>query len=297
VDKNTPFSAFKRVFRDSQENPDSQWKGVFLPWYARPDRTRAWYESVKQEILTRTGSLDELYEQYPETIEQALAPRSLDKRLPPEWLQAAFEHRAPIMRSDMPILPGLRMFVAPEPGMRFVVSADPAEGNPGSDESSIHVLTSHGEEAAVLAGQHEPSTSAAYAVELSVYYNRAPIMPERNNHGHAFIQWVRDNSTARILQGHDAVMASSNAKPRWGWLNNSKGKALMYSALADGLRDGQAKILDMATYEQLASIDGSTLSAPANMPDDRATTFALGFLATQMPSGPLPKIQVVFKRN
>lgn len=297
VDKDTPFSPFKRIFRDSQDNPESQWTGIFLPWMARPERDRAWYEGVRKEILTRTGALDELYEQYPETIAQALSPRSLDKRLPPDWLQGSYREQKPldIVGHDLWKLPGLSIYREPEQAMRYVIGVDPAEGNPGSDESAIEVMSSRGEEVAVLAGQIEPSLTAAYTEMLSQYYRNAPVLVERNNHGHAVIQWLKENTRVRLLQGHDRPVTQTRPKP--GWLQNSKGKALMYSVLADGLKEAQVVIHNWKTFEQLSSIDGSTLSAPQGQHDDRATAFALAFLATQVPSGPVPQVEVNFRRS
>jgi len=70
----------------------------------------------------------------------------------------------------------------------------------------------------------------------------------------------------------------------------------MYSMFADGLKEGQITIHDWRTYEQLSSIDGRTLSAPEGQMDDRATACVLAFLATQVPSGPIPEVEVLFRR-
>lgn len=294
VDKDKPFSPFKQVFRDSMDSLDSQWSGIFLPWYARPDRTQEWYDAIKRDCLRRTGSLDEVYEQYPETIAQALAPRSLDKRLPPEWLQGSLVEVDAMQPEGAPNITGLTMYREPVMEMRYVVGVDPAEGNPGSDDSAISVMSVRGEEVATLAGKFEPSLTAVYARELAQYYNAAPVLVERNNHGHAVIQWLTENGGVRLLQGHDRP--ESDRIHRYGWLTNAKGKALMYSMFADGLKEGQITIHDWRTYEQLSSIDGRTLSAPEGQMDDRATACVLAFLATQVPSGPIPEVEVLFRR-
>src|SRR5262249_55033854 len=84
-DKNKPQSPFKQIDKAGKE-PANQWKSLFLPWFSRPDRDASWYETQKTEILERTASLDVLHEQYPATDAEALAPRSLDKRIAPVWL-------------------------------------------------------------------------------------------------------------------------------------------------------------------------------------------------------------------
>src|SRR5262249_49599468 len=155
-----------------------------LPWHARPDRDAAWYESQRADVLARTGAPDDLFEQYPATEAEALAPRSLDKRLPAEWLQRCYRPQAPAAPGrGQPAppgpagcarargagagggraLPGRAVYAARVPGRRYVVGADPAEGNPTSDESALAVLDVRtGEEAASLAGRFEPATFAAH---------------------------------------------------------------------------------------------------------------------------------------
>src|SRR6516164_4914059 len=51
-DKGKPQSEFKRIYRAARQGP-SAWQGVFLPWHARPDRDRAWYEGQQADILHR----------------------------------------------------------------------------------------------------------------------------------------------------------------------------------------------------------------------------------------------------
>jgi len=122
------------------------------------------------------------------------------------------------------------------------------------------------EEMATLAGKFEPSTLAHYADVLGQFYNNAALMVERNNHGHAVLLWLRDNSRLKVLTGHDG---------RPGWLSSTKGKAILYSIAADAFRDRATKVHSFESYLQLASIEGSTLLAPEGEHDDRADSYAL----------------------
>src|SRR5205814_1551685 len=67
-----------------------------------------------------------------------------------------------------------------------------------------------------------------------------------------------------------------------GWLTNSKGKALLYDGTADAFRNRETMLHSLATFTQLASIEGSTLRAPEGEPDDRAVAYALGCTACRM---------------
>ena len=276
-DKSRPQSEFKAIYRAAKQGL-SPWADVFLPWYVRPGRDAAWYIEQERDILSRTGSLDDLHEQYPATDTEALSPRSLDKRIPAPWLERCYQETRPHeLPEDAPALPGLEIYQLPEEGRHYVIGADPAEGNPTSDDSALTVMDRDTlEEVAALAGKYQPSTLAAHADAVGNYYNKAAVLPERNNHGHAVILWLADNSKLRVLKGWDR-------KP--GWLSNSKGKALLYDATADAFRDEVTTLHSFATYTQLASIEGSSLRAPEGEHDDRADSYALAISAASMPRG------------
>jgi hypothetical protein len=166
----------------------------------------------------------------------------------------------------------LVVYTLPVPGRRYVIGADPAEGNPTSDDSALVVLDVESrEEVASLAGRFEPATFAAHLDVVGRYYGHARIMVERNNHGHAVLLWLRDHSDLVCLGGHDGKM---------GWLSNSKGKPLLYAGAGEVLRDGEAVIHGLETFSQLASVEGSTLRAPEGQPDDRAMAFVLAVMGS-----------------
>jgi hypothetical protein len=273
VDKSKPQSAFKKVYVAAKQRLNG-WAHVFLPWHARPDRDEAWYEAQKADVMHRTGSLDDLHEQYPATDTEALSPRTLDKRISPAWLAQCYQERRPgNLPADAPAIPTLEVYALPWPGRRYVIGADPAEGNPTSDDSSLTVLDAEtGEEAASLAGKFQPSVFASYIAAVSEWYNDASAMVERNNHGHAVILWLHDNSRVVLLIGHDQAI---------GWLSSSKGKALLYDAAADAFREGKTVLHSFATFTQLSSIEGATLRAPDGEHDDRADSYSLACVARQ----------------
>lgn len=140
-----------------------------------------------------------------------------------------------------------------------------------------------------MAGKFEPSTFGGYIKMISLYYNAAPALVERNNHGHAVIGWMQDNARrVRLLHGHDWDPTANDKDEKVGWMSSTLGKALLYTEAADHFRqnahlgaDGQpgkdaAKVLHSeASYFQLASIEGATLRAPSGMHDDRADSYAL----------------------
>lgn len=280
VDKSRPDSPFKRIYRGAVDGT-TEWTPVFLPWHARPGRDAAWYETQKQDVLARTGALDDLHQEYPATDTEALAPRTLDKRIAPTLIEACYAAMRPIIAFDAPALPGLEIYRTPVPGRKYVLGADPAEGNPASDDSALTVVDAQtGEECAVLAGKFEPATFGSYIKLVSAYYHHAPAMIERNNHGHAVIQWLEEHARrVRLLHGHDWDPDAHDRASHRGWLSSKLGKALLYTECADHFRQNaetQTKVLhSFASYMQLASIEGATLRAPEGQHDDRADSYAL----------------------
>lgn len=284
VDKSRPESPFKRIYRAAKRG-HTDWQAIFLPWHARPGRDQAWYEAQTADVLARTGALDDLHQEYPATDTEALAPRSLDKRIAPMWIEACYEEMDPLdllsLPDDAPAIVGLEVYVLPQKDREYVIGGDPAEGNPTSDDSALTVLDKlTGEECAVLAGKFEPSVFGSYVREVGIWYNNAGVMIERNNHGHAVIQWLEEHAKPlTLLAGHDG---------KTGWMSSRLGKSLLYTEVADHFRqnariDGSGlptKVLhSFASYEQLASIKGATLSAPEGQHDDRADSYALAQVA------------------
>jgi hypothetical protein len=173
---------------------------------------------------------------------------------------------------DAPAIPGLQVYFEPQPDRKYVIGADPAEGNPTSDDSALCVLDADtGLQAAELAGKFEPSVFANYSLKLARWYNQAGILVERNNHGHAVLLWLREHGQGvQPLHGPDD-------KP--GWLCSTLGKTQLYDKCADAFKNREVTLCSFATYNQLASIDGSTLDAPTGEHDDRADAFALACTA------------------
>lgn len=293
--KEEPESEYKRIYREAKQGRNA-WVPIFLPWTAHPGRNQEWYQRQKRDILSRTGSLDDLYEQYPETDAQALASKTLDKRIPMMWMEPCYEEIKPLRAKNAPALNNLDIYKEPVIGARYVLGADPAEGNPTSDDSAITVLDAHtGEEVATFAGKIEPAVFGYYISQISSYYNYAAAMVERNNHGHSVIQWLEEHGKrTRLLLGHDAESHRQDRKARkrrktlkYGWLSSTLGKTILYTQCTEffrkhsGLADQDAvteprKVIhSFTTLTQLSEIEAGSLRAPDGMMDDRADSYAL----------------------
>lgn len=289
-DKSRPQTDFKNIYRAAKQGLND-WVSVFLSWRAHPGRDEAWYEAQRRDSLARTGALDDLHKQYPATDTEALAARTLDKRIAPDWLEQCYAEADPVVTvgvddagqklpEGFPAIPGLRVYRLPQPGHSYVVGVDPAEGNPTSDDSALEVICREtGEQVAELAGKFQPAVIAAHANAIGTFYNRADLMVERNDHGHAVLLWLRDNSRLRRLCGRD---------DRPGWHSTSQGKMLLYDGAADAFRERATVLHSFAAHVQLCSIEGRSLRAPEGEHDDLADAYALALAGCTVSSGAVP---------
>ncbi|MCE7980370.1 MAG: hypothetical protein DYG89_04200 [Caldilinea sp. CFX5] len=266
ADKEAPLSEFKQIYRAAKRG-ENGWHPVFLPWSVHPGRDLAWYNAQRLDAQARTGALDDLYEQYPATDEQALAPRQKDKRLALAWIEFCKVESAHLQVQGIPALPGLTIYQLPERGRRYMIGADSAEGNPSSDDSVACVIdVQTWAQVATLAGKLEPGTFGAQIRQVATYYNRATVMPERQNHGHATILALQAFGDATIAYGLDG---------RPGWNSDERGKVLMYDLTAEALQNGSCRVACSETRSQLANIENNSLRAPNGLKDDYADAFAL----------------------
>lgn len=277
ADKARPNSTFKRIYKAATDGAGT-YKHIFHPWFARVGRDDAWYAEKKANSLVTTGTLDSVKEQYPSTPEEALAPPDLDRRFPFPWIQQCYFPLDPLEKHDGPSIgDSLHIYRTPEVGHNYIVCVDPAEGNINSDDSSATVFdVNTGEEMAMLSGKFEPSVMAGHVDRLGRYYFHAPILVERNNHGHTLISWWREHSSLSLIEGMD----STPTNRKYGWQQNVRTKPQMWSNTADMLRDEEIILHSEKTIMQLADISASTGEASEGNNDDCAVTVGL-FCASQ----------------
>jgi hypothetical protein len=276
-DKNVPESLFKKLYRAASLGENGYWP-KFLPWNSRPGRDEEWYEKEKRDA----SSLDWMWEQYPATIEEALAPRQESKRLPLKWLEQCYQPAD--FRVDGPVagLPGVRIYCDPVPGRQYVIGVDPAGGkaNPNTDLSVSQVLDKVSQEqVAVLASKIEPSILGDYSAQLARYYHTngrpAGVLVESNNHGHATISYLRNSCP-------DVPLLLGN-KGEVGFTKTDKTKVQVMDLVAETLRCGGCTIHDEQTFHELASIESATNKAPDGLHDDCADAFGIALFAADQP--------------
>lgn len=298
ADKSRPNSEFKRIYRAAREGR-SPWCPVFLPWTVRPDRDAAWYAAQCADALARTMSLDAVHEQYPASAEEALAPASLNKRLPASGLLAVYEESTPLPTAALPAplaaIAGLRVYRLPVPGRRYKVGADPAEGLPGADhdDSAVSVVDDEtGEEVCCGLGRWEPAREFPAVIEaVATTYNGAAVLVERNNHGHAVLGAL----TGRVVlldgpDGRQGLPKSPASKAQlwddaWGEVTARRQAREVSKAAAPLIRDA-------TTFAQLASLEARSCKAPTGEHDDGADAWGLAQKARTIAPPPKARVEV-----
>ena len=86
-------------------------------------------------MFTQTGTNDGLYQEYPDTVDEALAPIERTSAFPTNGSDAAPKN-ARNRTCRRASHPRLLIYSEPNPGTHYVIGADPAEGNPNSDDSA-----------------------------------------------------------------------------------------------------------------------------------------------------------------
>lgn len=279
ANKDAPHSEFNNIYNAAKQG-HNDWQAIFLPWYVHQDRDEHWYAAIRQDILERTGSEDELHEQYPATDTEALEPASKNKRIPAEWINACYASVSIVKNIDHPNTPpkiikgdkDVVVYIAPEPDRTYCMGVDIAEGLPTSDDSTIEVLAvESGEQVCSVAGKYDPFTIAMIAGALSDWYNKAKIMAENNSIGNSTLSWLKENGyRERLLRGHTK---------KHGWTSSSQGKVILYSDTFAAFKAEEVTLHNYETVLQLISIEKNTLRAPGGEHDDRADAFALAIEA------------------
>jgi hypothetical protein len=280
--KNMPNSPFKKMYKAARAN-ESKFKSIFIPWYAHPERTQAWYDEQKRDIFNRDGSLDALAEQYPATDTEALAARSLDKRFLAEII-AKVSHEAKQLQNvaEAPAIPGLRIYKLPEPGHTYGIGADASGGKTDGDPAVACVVDAvTREQVTVLEGKYEADVFGDFVADLAEYYNKAIVLPELNNHGLLLLKTLQ----ARHVSLRSGISRRGDTgKP--GWLTTEPSKNMLYDTVAKVFQDVMKEaeqtgtgvypvICDFKTASEISGLDINTLSAPEGEHDDHSMAYAL----------------------
>lgn len=186
----------------------------------------------------------------------------------------------------------LLVWELPDEDKDYALGADVAEGLEHGDRSSFDVLDQDGNQVAHWYGHLDTDLFAKLIAHVGKFYNTAFIGPERNNHGHAVLNVLRDHyPTARIYEEeHHDKDDKQETTDRLGWLTTRKSKPIIIGNLIEELRHGRdgiqwiGTVTEMNTYVydskgSMNAIDGSY--------DDQVMSYAIALeMVVRMPRMP-----------
>jgi hypothetical protein len=259
---------------------------IFLPWWARPGRTQAWY----RQMVAEHPDPEKIKQEYPASAVEAFIATGRN-RFQPAWVRSQAAHvREPIPLGDLPeALKSLAtraatgynqvlIYALPVEGRSYILAADVAEGLEKGDFSPGVVIDAETwEEMACIHGHWEPDIFGGFLGELGTIYNLALVAVERNNHGHTVLARLKNDRYLNVADGPDD-------KP--GWLSNIKTKPQSIDTLAEALRDvlcfirTQMALDEIQIYE--VKPDGTT-GAPEGYFDDMVMAWAIAISVARRP--------------
>lgn len=258
--------------------PANGFVAVFLPWTLRPGRDAGWWAQQEREYAA-TPHL--LAQEYPANAAQAFIASGnclFDVALIQQYLEGC---RPPIETHDNG---QLRIWQRPVPGRAYVAGADVAEGidagNDRLDYSGVAVLDwQTGTHVADWHGQCDTHAFAQVCRDLCVRYNHALLGVERNNHGHAVLEALRNHPELRYdrLYWHTELTAALGRRPEGtrklpGWPTTPKTKPVLEGEFAQAIASQSICSWDAALWDECLSYvrrgDG-TSGAQEGTHDDR----------------------------
>lgn len=227
------------------------WRGIFVPYNARPERDAAW--RIAERARSSEFSDAEFEQEYPRDDVEAIQTTGRPV-FRPEDLRRHAEHIEAGTRGE----PGLTLYREPIAGLMYLIGADVSEGLEKSDWCSAWVMErDSGEQVAMLRGRWSPDVYASRLDRLARHYgvmaeakNRQPVIlaVERNNHGHAVL--------LRLVQlaGVGAPYALYRARDkRIGWVTSTATRPVMVDQLEAAVRLDEIEVHDAGSIDQMAT--------------------------------------------
>ncbi|WP_145517551.1 terminase [Yersinia mollaretii] len=273
------------------------------------DRQKQWYIHKERE------QQEEMKQEFPSTPSEAFLTSG--RRVFPALTVMAAEGRCtpPLLVYDMEPVTGKRTKVQglrtgeaselqrtllnyllvwelPDPDEDYAIGGDVAEGLENRDRSSLDVVKrSSGEQVAHWFGYLDAALFAHLLAQVGRWYNTAFIGPERNNHGHAVLQKLRELYPHRAIYSEQYLdREHDDETPKLGWLTTAQSKPVIIEGLKTLLRERGSGIRWRGTINELNTFvydARGRMSAQSGCFDDQVMSYALAQeMRARMPARP-----------
>lgn len=173
----------------------------------------------------------------------------------------------------------LQIWSEPMDNERYSIGADVAEGLEHGDLCSCDVHDSGGRQVGHFHGVMDPDTFGRFLDALGRRYNMAFLGVERNNHGHATLQRLKDLNYPNLYMQEELDESDERDTKKVGWLTTKKTKPIIIADLNAAIMDGDAGIRCLATIDQcLTYVYDKTgaMGAREGCHDDCVMSYAIG---------------------
>jgi hypothetical protein len=185
-----------------------------------------------------------------------------------------------------------------QPSSQYVIGVDPA-GGIGGDSAVIEVVNAHtGEQVAEYASNYiKPNQLGLTAMEIGNMYNKALIVIESNNHGHAVIDAIR-HKYWNLYRRETLDKTTREKTYTIGFQTTGTSKPLLVDRLEEAIREetiqihSEDLIKECKTFVQTDESGKQGYGAEGSAHDDRVMAMGLAVMGIRdIPKQKMPKTQ------
>lgn len=273
------------------------------------DEQKQWY--IRKEIEQQ----EEMKQEFPSTPSEAFLTSGRRVFAAINVMQAEGQCQSPLLVYDIEPVTGKRTKVQalragnaeelqrtllnhllvwelPDPDEDYAIGGDVAEGLENRDRSSFDVVKkSSGEQVAHWFGYLDAELFAQLMTHVGRWYNTAFIGPERNNHGHAVIQKLREVYPHRAIYSEQYLDRDHDDEtPKLGWLTTAQSKPVIIEGLKSLLRESASGVRWIGTINELNTYvydARGRMNAQTGCFDDQVMSYAIAQeMRARMPARP-----------
>lgn len=273
------------------------------------DEQKQWY--IRKEIEQQ----EEMKQEFPSTPSEAFLTSGRRVFAAINVMQAEGQCKSPLLVYDIEPVTGKRTKVQalragnaeelqrtllnhllvwelPDPDEDYAIGGDVAEGLENRDRSSFDVVKkSTGEQVAHWFGYLDAELFAQLIAHVGRWYNMAFLGPERNNHGHAVIQKLREVYPHRSIYSEQYLDRDHDDEtPKLGWLTTAQSKPVIIEGLKSLLRENASGVRWIGTINELNTYvydARGRMNAQTGCFDDQVMSYAIAQeMRARMPARP-----------
>lgn len=243
---------FHRMWVEAEEGANS-FHPIKLPWHRHPERDQAWRD-LQTKMLGEKGANQECECSFLVSGNSVIDPLILEE-YKEKYITDPIEKLDPIRN--------LWVWKRPEEGKKYIVAADVSRGD-ATDSSACHVIDQETlEQVAEFKGMITTREYGELLVKISIEYNSALLVVERENVGWAVIQRIIDleypntfysTNDLKYVQTHKQMTSKvyqTEKKMLPGFATTIKNRQLLISKLELYFRERAIQIYSNRLLEEL----------------------------------------------